>query len=121
MNEPLRQVPVRERPRMIAALPRGWLYFRSWRTLRWFVLLCLPGIGSALAVWLRGHGLWQALGLWVLGFAAAILIFVDFCSGMASSNIGTYFRESEPVRFWTSVGLLCAVYTALCCAGFFWR
>ena len=121
MHDPLQDHPVSERPRMMGALPRGWIFFRTWRTLRWFLLLALPSIASAVAVWMRGHGYLQAAGLWLLGFAVAILIFVFCCSGMSSSNTGTYFRQTEPVRFWSEVVLLSIVYVALCCGGFLWR
>jgi hypothetical protein len=106
---------------MIAALPGGWRYFSTWRTLRWFLALSLPPIGSAVAVWMHGHGFWQAAGVWLFGFVISIPLFVSLCSGMSSSNKGTYFRRTEPERYWVEIALMVAVYIAVCCVGYFWR
>lgn len=106
---------------MLAALPRGWCCFREWRTLRWFFALSIPVVGSAFAVWMHGHGFWRAAGLLLLGFAVSTVLFISLCSGMASSNFGTYFRKTEPLRYWADVVLLSVAYITLCCAGYFWR
>ena len=92
-----------------------------WRTFRWFVLLLLPPIACAVAVWVHGHGIWQAAGLWLFGFAISVPLFVSLCFGMASSNLGTYCRKTEPVRYWVEIVLMVATYIAICCVGYFWR
>lgn len=121
MNDDLRNVRCERRPRMIAALPDGWVYFRNWSTLRWFLVLSLPPIASAFAVWIHGHGFWQAAGVWMFGFAISIVLFVSLCSGRSSSNTGTYFRQTEPVRYWAEIVLIVAVYIAVCCGGYLWQ
>ena len=67
----------------------------------------------------RGRNIWEAAGFWVLDTSVATLLFVFLCSGMSSSNTGTYLRSREPVRFWAEIGLLGAAYIALSCAGLF--
>ncbi len=121
MNDNLQNIPCAQRPRMIGALPRGLVYFRTWHTLRWFIALALPVLASAATAWMHGHGPWLAAGLGILGLLVAVLIFVFLFSGMSSSNAGTYFRQSEPARFWAEVVLLCVIYIAACLFGFVWR
>lgn len=60
-------------------------------------------------------------GVCLLGLGFSILLFVFLSSGMSSSNSGTYFRKTEPVRFWADIGLLSAGYSALCFFGYLWR
>ncbi len=119
MHEQLDHVPSDQRPRMIGALPRGASYFRRWRSLRWFLLLLVPPSASAYAFWTHGQTVWEAAGFLLLGVAPASLLFVFLCSGMSSSNTGTYFRHREPVRFWAEVAILIAVYIAISCCGYF--
>ena len=121
MDESLQNVPCKERPRKIAALPGGWIYFRTWRSLRWFLVLSVPPIASSVFVWMNGHGFWQAFGCWILCFALSISLFVSLSSGMSSSNLGTYFRKTEPVRYWVEITVMSVVYCALCSVGYLWR
>ena len=41
-------VPVSQRPRRLSIFPRGLAYFKSWRSLRWFLLLCCRGFPTRL-------------------------------------------------------------------------
>ena len=110
----LRTSPVRERPKMVAIW--GGEYFRDWRKAGCFVLLSLPS--SASAAWngfVLSRWAWAAFGF-VAGELLVFAGFISICSGMASSNWGTYFRETEPVRFWLSVAI-CGLGYVLVMAG----
>jgi hypothetical protein len=78
---------------MICLFPQGLVFFQSWRTLRWFLLMLVPVLVSAGASWarLQDGGLVIVVGL--VGVAVASILFVELCSGMASSNWGTHFRS----------------------------
>jgi len=124
MYEEFQNVPPRQRPRALGLLAdvseEGLIYFRKWRTLRWFLLFAEPGLGSAAATWCRGHGLRNALAIGLVGLNVLMVAFVSVCAGMASSIFGTYFRNTEPVRYWTNVIVLSVAYVAICCTGFLW-
>jgi hypothetical protein len=74
-------------------------------------------LASAGAAFVRGR---NAAGTVVLVFGGTIsvVLFVDLLSGIASSNIGTYLRRTEPVRYWISVAVVTLVYLALSIAGY---
>jgi hypothetical protein len=117
MHEHLKDIPVAERPKMVALFPWGAAYFRAWHTLRWFLGLLLPVTGSAVALWVHGHGIGVSLFVGFLGAFVAAGLFVALCSGMASSNWGTHFREREPRQYWVQVAVMGVVYLALSVAG----
>jgi hypothetical protein len=79
----------------------------------------LPLIPSAAAAYLNGFGLFNSIGLFLLGMGFAILIFVALCSGMESSNWGTNYRATEPIRFWIGVAFLFLFYILFSIAGYF--
>jgi len=114
--EPL---PPGSRTRMLPLFPAGAAHFRHWRSLRWFLLLVLPVLASSGAALIRGKGFAPALVVLVVGAAAAVALFVVLASGMISSNVGTYFRRTEPVRYWISVAVVVGGYLLLCAAGYF--
>jgi len=99
-------------------LPQGLVYFGSWRTLRWFLLLVLPLLFSAGAAYLLGRGLGTAFGILVMGVGFAAMLFVALCSGIASSNWGTFERRREPVPFWLVVGWVGLFYLLLAFIGY---
>ena len=43
---------------------------------------------------------WEALLASVIAIPFLLVTHVSINSGFTSSNLGTYFRETEPVRFW---------------------
>ena len=104
-----RCLPVEARPKMIAIW--GGEYFTDGRRLKWFLLASAPGLASAITnvVW-SSRWKWAIAGMigteWLV-----VAAFTALCSGMASSNWGTYFRISEPIRFWTHVGFMGLAYT----------
>ena len=60
-------VPVSQRPRRLSIFPRGLAYFKSWRSLRWFLLLLLPWLPNSIAAYLRGFGPFNSIGLFLVG------------------------------------------------------
>jgi hypothetical protein len=111
----LKDIPPSLRPAPLPLFPSGWQYFQRWRSLRWFVLLLLPGTVSVLVSAWR-HGVQAILGLAILtSLTAAItaILFIALCSGCTSSNWGTWFRSREPFRYWLDVFILSIAYFAL--------
>jgi hypothetical protein len=117
MNETLKDIPIEERP-CIPIFPLGAVYLRTWRTLRWFILLCLPIISSAVSLWFRGHGLGVSLFFGFFGVVVSAWIFVSLCSGAISSTWGTHLRASEPFAFWAQVTVGAIVYLGMSIAGY---
>lgn len=117
MHEHLKDIPAAERPKMVSLFPWGASCFRAWRSVRWFVGLLLPVAASAVSLWYRQHGLGVSLFVGLVGAYVAACLFVALCSGMASSNWGTYFREREPRQYWLQVVIAGVVYLALACIG----
>ncbi len=107
-----------DRPRFLPTFPRGLVYFRRWRTLRWFLVALIPIAVSLAAAWWRGHA-WQGVGAFILGTAFTVVAFVDICSGMTSSNWGTHFRSREPIRFWIGIVIMVPIYVLATMAGWF--
>lgn len=118
MQESLKTAPVGERP-VIPIFPPGAVYFRRWQTLRWFLVLCLPILSSAVALWLGGRGIGTPLFLGFFGAGVCAWLFVSFCSGMISSSWGTHFRSSEPTGYWTQIVVGASAYIGLSLAGYF--
>jgi hypothetical protein len=99
----------------MALFPRGWVYFRRWRTLRWYLLMLLvPASGLAAACW-RGHIVGGCIVL-VMSAVCGAIAFVFLNSGVSSSNWGTFSRSREPIRYWLDVALMAALYLG-CSAG----
>ena len=119
MHEHLKGIPVEQRPKMISLFPGGLPYFRAWQSLQWYLALLLPIIGSAISLYLHKHGIGVAMTVGLTGAFVAASLFVDLCSGMASSNWGTHFREGEPRLYWLHVAVVAMVYLALLSVGYF--
>jgi hypothetical protein len=94
------------------------MYFAAWRRLRWFLLLVLPMLCSTSAVYIRGRGMVAAACSVVLGVAVAAALFVELCSGMSSSNWGTFYRRREPVRFWLAIAWWGLCYLVIAFVGY---
>lgn len=104
----LREVKAENRPKMVACWDKK--YFKKKNYMILLILYSLPGMVSAL---------WNAFGLarwaWAsFGAAASELLvligFNAFCSGMSSSNRGTYFRDLEPFDFWLDMMFIIGGY-----------
>lgn len=119
MHQHLKNVPVAERPTMVALFPWGAPYFTRWRSLRWFLALLLPVAGIAASLWSHRHERGLSLFVGLGGIYVAACLFVALFSGMASSNWGTHFRHSEPRQYWLQVAVVGIVYLILCCVGHF--
>ena len=118
MNESLKNVPLEERP-CIPIFPSGAIYFRRWRTLRWFTVSCLPIISSAVWLWFRGCGIGVTLFIGFFGVCVTAWLFVSLCAGLISSTWGTRLRASEPTGYWTQVVVGAAIYLGLSVVGYF--
>jgi hypothetical protein len=118
MTKDWRNEPCGSRPRRIPLFPRGLAYFRTWRTLRWFLVLMLPLLCSAGAACVHGRGLLMAGGILLLGTTFAGALFVDLCSRMSSSNWGTFYRGREPARFWITVVWCSLFYLVMAVSGY---
>jgi lipopolysaccharide export LptBFGC system permease protein LptF len=118
MHKQLKDIPVSERAKMVSLFPWGVPFFREWRLLRWFLASLLPVMASALSPWFREHRLGTSLFIGILGAYLAACLFVALCSGMTSSNWGTFFRQSEPTQYWSTVVIMGALYLGCSCAGY---
>lgn len=108
-----------DRPRSLSLLSYGGIYFRQWRSVRWFFLLLIPALASGAATVFRGVGWFPAIVIAVVAVSVSVVLFVELCSGITSSNWGTYFRRREPIEYWVSVTVLVLSYLAICSAGYF--
>jgi hypothetical protein len=116
-EQSLEDTPLELREEM-ALFPRGWVYFRQWRSLRWYlVMLLVPAAGLAAACW-RGHVVGGCI-VFVLSAICGAVLFVFLQSGISSSHTGTYTRRHEPLRFWVDAILLGAAYLAIALVGCF--
>jgi hypothetical protein len=84
-------------------------YFTGRKRITWFVLASVPGVLSAIWNAAISRWMWAMIGL-VLTEVMVLVGFTTICSGMASSNWGTYFRASEPGRYWTEVLIIAGAY-----------
>lgn len=103
----LKDVPVRSRPKMLSVW--GKAFFTDSKRVRWLVLASFPGVASAIWNAILSRWVWALFGL-VLSQVLVLIGFTTICSGMASSNWGTYFRSSEPGRYWAEVVFIVGAY-----------
>lgn len=107
----LKDIPVKERPRkLMPAYSKE--YFREgylWTFLVGLLLIVANGTFAGVV-----HKSWWVL-LWITISSAGYLgLFVDLCSGRISSSVGTYFRETEPVRYWIDCVIQALFILAFC-------
>ncbi|CAB1078421.1 hypothetical protein D1AOALGA4SA_6162, partial [Olavius algarvensis Delta 1 endosymbiont] len=103
-----KNLPVKKRPKMVAIWGRE--YFSDSRNLLWLLFASIPGLVSAIynALFLHRWG-WAIFGLTVSEFIV-VICFTALCSGMISSNWGTFFRDSEPYRCWIGITFIFVAY-----------
>ena len=116
-EESLTSMPPSRRPRMLSWSPGGWGMFQKWRTSRWFILMLVPVVAGTVSAWYR-VGIFTAIAMFLFGMVVSASLFRVLCSGMESSNWGTYFRETEPIRYWTGVAILVVAYILCAFSGF---
>jgi len=102
----------------VPLFPRGLACLRGWRALRWLILLAAPAIAGSTAVLVAGYAIASLVSL-AIGLAASVYVFVAACSGMVSSNQGTFFRRREPVRYWIGLLVAVAAYCAIVGGSFY--
>jgi hypothetical protein len=103
----LKHMPVKSRPKMLSAWEKS--YFTDGKHITCLVLASAPGVVSAIWNAALSRWIWAMFGL-ILTEALVLVGFTTICSGMASSNWGTYFRASEPMRYWTDVVIIAGFY-----------
>ena len=114
----LENIQPSKRPPNQSVFPDARVYFQRWVWFRWFLLLLLPVAQSAcVAVW-RGQ-IYPACFIAISGATIATFLFIDLASGATSSNWGTYFRSSEPLRYWLSVMVFAVAYVGISVAGWY--
>ena len=107
----LRHMKIADRPK--SQIPPYERKYFAGRRLMGFLALCLLVIGHGIIGGVIQESWWALLSV-AIGIAGVIVFHVSVCSGMSSSNVATYFRDSEPVRFWFSNALVLA---AVCLSG----
>lgn len=95
----------------------------SWRDLtpdsrRLFVLLEIPLWFSALSQAYRRDDLWFGLGFFAILSVLTFVLTWELGTRCASSNHGTYFRDTEPRRYWMSVGVTALFWIVFVMAGY---
>jgi hypothetical protein len=98
--------------------PAGFIYFRHWTSLRWYLLLVVP-IAISVCVCIRRHQIGFAVGVLTFGLVVTAILFVAICSGKSSSNWGTYFKLRDPLGYWLDIAVLVGAYAGLALAGWF--
>lgn len=117
MSDEWEDVSCADRPQL-PLFPYGLAFFKTWKTLRWFLLFLLPVLSSAAAACLRERGLFAAMGVLLLGPVVTAVLFVQLCSRISSSNWGTFYRRREPIRYWFAVGWVALFYMGLSVIGY---
>lgn len=107
--EAQRSLPVSERMKRISVVSWEKGYYAEWRKVRWFILLLAPVAAGALRRLLAAK---YGLGLlgFLLGSGFTLILYFALLRGGVSSNKGTYFRTTEPVRFWLDILFVTAFY-----------
>jgi hypothetical protein len=109
----LKDMPVKERPRKL--LPAYSIeYFKGWYLIIFLSVLLLIVLNGTMAG-VTQQNWWVILGV-LIAAAGYLAVFVSICSGVTSSNIGTYFRETEPVRYWITNGITSFFVCLVCIA-----
>jgi hypothetical protein len=109
----LKGIPVKERPRKL--LPAYSVeYFQGWYLIIFLSVLLLIVFNGIIAGVIQ-QSWWFILGV-LIAAAGYLAVFVSICSGVTSSNIGTYFRETEPVRYWITNGIATFIVCLVCIA-----
>ena len=104
----LKELPVKERPRMLAP---DWniKYFQGRYFLPVLIIAIISIINGILSI-LYGKGLFIILFCNIIGIPAVLLTHLSICSGFSSCNTGSYFKATEPIRYWINTGLTFVFY-----------
>ena len=82
--------------------------------------MLIPVVGGTISAFYR-IDLFTAILTFLLGVAFAVIPFSILVNGMSSTNWGTYFRNTEPIRYWIDVIIWTVAYILVATAGFFVR
>jgi hypothetical protein len=109
----LRDRPIKSRPRNL--LPDYSVeYLRGWYLIIFLCVLLLIVLNGTIAGIIQ-HNWWAILGV-IIACVGYLAVFTSLCSGMISTNIGTYFRETEPFRYWITTGIITIMVGLFCVA-----
>ena len=102
----LKELPVKERPRMLAP---DWniKYFQGRYFFPVLIIAIISIINGILSV-LYSKSLFIILFCNIIGIPAVLLTHLSICSGFSSCNTGSYFKATEPIRYWINTGLTLA-------------
>lgn len=103
----------------IALLPRALDALSHWRTLRWYVLLFIPHAAADVHLGMRAHSALTTVFMIIVGALLAAVIVTDLCTGVTSSNWGTYLRARQPARYWCSLLVSTLFYLGMIAAALF--
>ncbi len=100
----LKNIAVKDRPKKLTT---DWNkeYFRGRSLLSISLLIGLCILNNFLAI-INGKALLAGVVCFSIGIAAALLFHVSIFSGFISTNTGSYFKETEPIRFWINTIIL---------------
>lgn len=110
VHEDLKQVPVAQRPKMLPPFEWSEHWWRTRLLFGWTLALLVPVGASVFTLWGRTHKVVDCCVIAIAGLGLATILVAILQSGRVSSNQGTYFRETEPVRYWVSTFLVFAMY-----------
>ena len=80
--------------------------------------MLVPIVVGTTSAWYR-CGLFPAIVMLILGLSSASVVFRILCDGMSTSNQGTWFRETEPAKYWLDVVIWSIGYILVASAGYF--
>ena len=96
--EHLKNLPVKNRQKMLGP---DWnkKYFQGNYLIPVVGIVAAALINSMFAL-IYNQGLFEVILCNIIGIPAAVVVHLSIFSGFISSNTGSYFRQTEPVRYW---------------------
>lgn len=98
----LKEIPVKERRSMLAP---DWnsKYFKGYCIISILIIAGISLVNGFLAISFD-RGAFEVIFCNIIGLPFALIVHLSIFSGFISSNTGSYFRETEPIRYWTTIG-----------------
>ncbi len=100
--------------------PRGRVVFKTWRMLRWFLLLLVPVVANALVLWLYRGRPGVAAFLFLFGDVLALDLVLSLFSGRTSNTGRTFDRRTSPLDYWITIALIILAFLAMGCGYLFY-
>ena len=104
----LKKLPVNERQKFLGP---DWniKYFRGRYFFFLLLIITITVFKSLLAI-IYGNGFLVVMLCDVIGIPMFIVSHISLISGFISTNTGSYFRETEPIRYWFNIAFLLTGY-----------